>query len=186
MNDILKIKTLNKCKRLIAFVLFVLFLIIPIFSLLVSAKTGRNDRDGGHYDYDTGTYAFYHGHSAHQHPNGICPYGDYDEYWDYYDNCPKSGYENLYQKAKPKAYKDKACQKASATFVNNNELFVLYLIAVAFSSIVVGFIIGYIIIKSVSIYRKNRNWQELTKDEKIKIYLFCSIFGALICLLAYF
>lgn len=28
----------------------------------------------------TGAYHFHHGHSAHSHKNGVCPYGDYEEF----------------------------------------------------------------------------------------------------------
>jgi hypothetical protein len=38
------------------------------------AHSGRTDSSGGHYDRSTGEYHYHHGHSAHQHPNGVCPY----------------------------------------------------------------------------------------------------------------
>lgn len=42
------------------------------------AHSGRTDSNGGHHDWDNGgAYHYHHGHEAHQHPNGVCPYGDY-------------------------------------------------------------------------------------------------------------
>ena len=54
--------------------------IISIFIIFVSLFTisythsGRTDSNGGHYNRSTGEYHYHHGYSAHQHPNGICPY----------------------------------------------------------------------------------------------------------------
>ena len=39
-----------------------------------SAHGGKTDADGGHYDTQTGEYHYHHGYSAHQHPDGVCPY----------------------------------------------------------------------------------------------------------------
>lgn len=39
-----------------------------------AAHSGGTDENGGHYDHSTGEYHYHHGHSAHQHPGGICPY----------------------------------------------------------------------------------------------------------------
>lgn len=38
------------------------------------AHSGGTDGNGGHYDKFTGEYHYHHGHSAHDHPNGVCPY----------------------------------------------------------------------------------------------------------------
>lgn len=54
----------------IALVFLLLFcLTIPTF-----AHSGRTDSNGRHYDHSTGKYHYHHGYSAHQHPNGVCPY----------------------------------------------------------------------------------------------------------------
>jgi hypothetical protein len=52
------------------------FVGIIAFSLAVIgfAHPGKTDGDGGHYNHDTGEYHYHHGYSAHQHPNGVCPY----------------------------------------------------------------------------------------------------------------
>ena len=42
----------------------------------VYAHPGRTDEYGGHYNHSTGEYHYHHGESAHQHPNGVCPYDD--------------------------------------------------------------------------------------------------------------
>ena len=52
--------------------------LIVSFSLITAfAHGGRTDDNGGHYDRDTGEYHYHHGHPAHQHANGECPY-DYN------------------------------------------------------------------------------------------------------------
>lgn len=51
----------------------VLFLLSCVSSL---AHSGRTDSKGGHYDRSSGEYHYHHGYSAHQHPNGVCPYDD--------------------------------------------------------------------------------------------------------------
>jgi hypothetical protein len=53
----------------------VLFLLSCVSGL---AHSGRTDSKGGHYDRSSGEYHYHHGYSAHQHPNGVCPY-DYKE-----------------------------------------------------------------------------------------------------------
>ena len=47
--------------------------IIMSFSI-VTAHSGRTDSSGGHYNRSTGEYHYHHGHPAHDHENGICPY----------------------------------------------------------------------------------------------------------------
>lgn len=42
------------------------------------AHSGRTDANGGHYNHSTGEYHYHHGHPAHQHINGECPY-DFDD-----------------------------------------------------------------------------------------------------------
>lgn len=49
-------------------------LIILMMCSLTLAHSGRTDSKGGHYNRSTGEYHYHHGYSAHQHPNGICPY----------------------------------------------------------------------------------------------------------------
>lgn len=45
----------------------------------VLAHGGRTDASGGHTDRSTGEYHYHHGYSAHQHPNGVCPYNFDDQ-----------------------------------------------------------------------------------------------------------
>lgn len=57
--------------------IIVLILVILVFSCCISvvySHSGRTDSSGGHYDKSTGEYHYHHGYSAHQHPNGVCPY----------------------------------------------------------------------------------------------------------------
>ena len=55
-------------------VTFVLLIMIMGTVLPALAHSGRTDGKGGHYDHSTGEYHYHHGHPAHQHPNGVCPY----------------------------------------------------------------------------------------------------------------
>ena len=52
-------------------ILLILFVGITTISL---SHSGRTDSSGGHYNRSTGEYHYHHGYSAHQHPNGVCPY----------------------------------------------------------------------------------------------------------------
>lgn len=53
-----------------------LLIVLCLFLCLasVSAHSGRTDANGGHRDSSTGEYHYHHGYSAHQYPNGVCPY----------------------------------------------------------------------------------------------------------------
>lgn len=51
-----------------------------LFSTVAFAHPGGTDKYGGHTESATGQYHYHHGHEAHQHPNGVCPFGDYDEW----------------------------------------------------------------------------------------------------------
>lgn len=63
-------------KNLIKILIIVLFIIT--ISPLSLAHRGRTDSNGGHYS--SSGYHYHHGYSAHQHPNGICPYEiEYDD-----------------------------------------------------------------------------------------------------------
>lgn len=61
-------------KKILLLFLLILFC-LPVASY---AHSGGTDANGGHYNRSTGEYHYHHGYSAHQHPNGICPY-DYDD-----------------------------------------------------------------------------------------------------------
>lgn len=56
-------------KRLFALVCALLLLAAPAL-----AHPGSTDGSGGHYNRSTGEYHYHHGYSAHQHPDGVCPY----------------------------------------------------------------------------------------------------------------
>lgn len=66
-------------KKCVIFVLLALFLL----SSPSLAHPGRTDSHGGHHDYENdsglGPYHYHHGHPAHLHENGVCPYGDYED-----------------------------------------------------------------------------------------------------------
>lgn len=62
-------------KQFLAAVLVAVLVIpSPVF-----AHGGRTDASGGHTDRSTGEYHYHHGYSAHQHPNGLCPYNFDDQ-----------------------------------------------------------------------------------------------------------
>ena len=58
-------------KRIIAFLLCLVLVCLPASSL---AHSGRTDSGGGHWNHSTGEYHYHHGHPAHQHTFGVCPY----------------------------------------------------------------------------------------------------------------
>lgn len=53
-------------------------LLIAVLLLTLAVPTyahpGSLDENGGHHNRSTGEYHYHHGHPAHQHPNGVCPY----------------------------------------------------------------------------------------------------------------
>lgn len=51
----------------------VAYLLVIVFAMI--GHPGRTDRQGGHNVRATGGYHFHHGMPAHDHPKGICPYG---------------------------------------------------------------------------------------------------------------
>ena len=64
-------------KKLKIIVLILFCTLFISFSLTtIYAHSGRTDSSGGHYNRSTGEYHYHHGYSAHQHPNGICPYSN--------------------------------------------------------------------------------------------------------------
>ncbi len=60
-------------------ILLTVISLLLLFSLPAYAHSGRTDGAGGHYNRSTGEYHYHHGHPAHQHPNGVCPYRDKDD-----------------------------------------------------------------------------------------------------------
>ena len=61
-----------KMKKYLFLTIVILF--IFVFSFQTFAHSGRTDSYGGHYDHSNGSYHYHHGHPAHEHPNGECPY----------------------------------------------------------------------------------------------------------------
>jgi hypothetical protein len=53
--------------------IFIVFLSI-VFSFQTFAHSGKTDSQGGHHDRVNGGYHYHHGHPAHNHNNGECPY----------------------------------------------------------------------------------------------------------------
>ncbi len=54
--------------------IFAAFCLSLLLIPAAGAHSGKTDANGGHWDNSTGEYHYHHGYSAHQHPNGICPY----------------------------------------------------------------------------------------------------------------
>lgn len=61
-------------KKTLIVIIFILIL-ASVFTSITFAHSGGTDSKGGHYDHSTGDYHYHHGHPAHKHPNGVCPYG---------------------------------------------------------------------------------------------------------------
>lgn len=69
-------------KRILKKALLMILIISVIagsLAVIAFAHPGRTDGSGGHYDQSTGEYHYHHGHPAHDHINGICPYKKSDE-----------------------------------------------------------------------------------------------------------
>lgn len=77
---------MNQYKRQVILVLIIFILLFLFSSVCCLAHSGRTDSKGGHYDHSSGKYHYHHGYSAHQHPNGICPYETEDNYYDVQDD----------------------------------------------------------------------------------------------------
>lgn len=64
-----------KLMRIFVLVAFSAVLLLPSSA---HAHSGRTDSHGGHHDYNNvsglGDYHYHHGHPAHLHTNGVCPY----------------------------------------------------------------------------------------------------------------
>lgn len=56
------------------FLLISFILVAALVTIISYAHPGGIDSNGGHYKGNTGEYHYHHGYSAHQHPNGECPY----------------------------------------------------------------------------------------------------------------
>ena len=56
--------------------IIVMVAVLLAFCLTSYAHSGKTDSNGGHYNRSTGEYHYHHGYSAHQHPDGICPYSN--------------------------------------------------------------------------------------------------------------
>ena len=69
---------MKKRKRIIL-LLLVIVLSVCFIPMSASAHSGKTDSAGGHHDTATGEYHYHHGHPAHDHKNGVCPYGDYED-----------------------------------------------------------------------------------------------------------
>ena len=52
----------------------VVFVFAFLFCFKAFAHGGNTDSNGGHYDHYNNEYHYHHGHPAHDHPNGECPY----------------------------------------------------------------------------------------------------------------
>ena len=62
----------------IILLLAIALLLTCFITIITSAHSGGTDSSGGHTDHSTGEYHYHHGYSAHQHPNGVCPYQNDD------------------------------------------------------------------------------------------------------------
>lgn len=95
-------------RKIVMLIMVVMVLFIPVIAL---AHGGRTDSAGGHTDSDTGEYHYHHGHSAHQHPNGECPY-DYNNQTKYSSSVTNSSYsststpQTFFEKSYDRGYND--------------------------------------------------------------------------------
>ena len=63
---------------------FLALLLTALSAVPAFAHGGALDASGGHRDTSNasglGDYHYHHGHEAHLHPGGVCPYGDYEAF----------------------------------------------------------------------------------------------------------
>ena len=85
---------------------------------LVLAHSGRTDGNGGHYNRSTGEYHYHHGHPAHDHENGICPYS--------YNNKNSSNSLNSSTNEISKFSSTKEKQTTIGEIITNIILFILF------------------------------------------------------------
>lgn len=60
-------------KKMVVSILTIIIALLCCSSTI--AHSGNTDGNGGHTDHSTGEYHYHHGYPAHDHPNGVCPYG---------------------------------------------------------------------------------------------------------------
>ena len=72
----------------IILLLAIALLLTCFITIITSAHSGGTDSSGGHTDHSTGEYHYHHGYSAHQHPNGVCPYKNSSNRSDKDSNVP--------------------------------------------------------------------------------------------------
>ncbi len=91
-------KIIMKKRKRIILLLLVIVLSVCFIPMSASAHSGKTDSAGGHHDTATGEYHYHHGHPAHDHKNGVCPYGDYDNSSSYsdYDDTDYSSSDYTY------------------------------------------------------------------------------------------
>lgn len=91
-------KIIMKKRKRIILLLLVIVLSVCFIPMSTSAHSGKTDSAGGHHDTATGEYHYHHGHPAHDHENGVCPYGDYDNSSSYsdYDDTDYSSSDYTY------------------------------------------------------------------------------------------
>lgn len=54
-------------------------ILMGFVTYIVSAHSGRTDSRGGHHDRQESGYHYHHGHPAHRHYQGHCPYDASDD-----------------------------------------------------------------------------------------------------------
>ena len=75
------------------FILVCCLLFVFATANICFAHPGGTDGKGGHYVGNSGKYHYHHGESAHQHPNGVCPYEIEGELSTEYDEYPVEEYD---------------------------------------------------------------------------------------------
>lgn len=134
-------------KKFVSVLLFIL-IIITACANLASSHPGRTDSKGGHYNRSTGEYHYHHGMSAHQHPNGVCPYGISEATTTRYYNSYSSN-TNIYTTSKPHTSK-------YIEHSNKED----DIISIIFNYIIVGLFLVYIIVRFIL---KLSDWKRKNK-----------------------
>ena len=155
------------------------------FTILCFAHSGKTDADGGHYVGGSSNYHYHHGYSAHQHPNGICPYENNENNngidWDYYYDKAQKLDEEAYQQTTVEN-KD---NESSRPFLENIKgvtdkiwSFILSVcMSFCFSLFIFGVILPLLTIPYTAITKK-----DVSKEKLNSIILIGSIIGTIVFL----
>ena len=107
------------------------FFLVFVISAVVFAHPGRTDKNGGHYNRETGEYHYHHGYPAHQHTGGVCPYNFDDQTG--ISSYPYQSEENTAINEKPYVVQSKTAETKKTSYLPFYKIFLcLFASVIAF------------------------------------------------------